>query len=142
MKSGWIEGDKSKNGAILFDTEASKALAHKIKQEFVTLEQACRLTRQSKQSFRRTWIISGYIEEIRLGSKKLVRKPDIDKVQSIWAEHATSTYIAASLGRERYLCVNLEKMGVLEPSFTLGSGSRKIKLYPRQLPSYQKSKIA
>jgi hypothetical protein len=93
-------------------------------------------------NIRRTWIISGYIEEVRLGTKKLVPKSDLDKVLSIWSEHATSTYIADSLGRKRYLCINLEKMGVLEPSFTLGSGSRKIKLYPRQHPSYQIFKIA
>ncbi len=133
----WIHGEKNSRGHYRFDQTEALNLVHRIDKEYIDVDIACLKLDMPKRSFRYTWIYSGYICEYSLGKRRFVTKNDFERISSLWSKYATSTYIARKLGRPKTFCINLEKIGLIEPVKTLGKGSSIIKLFPREHPLYQ-----
>jgi hypothetical protein len=110
------------------------SLAETLNSEYQSINEAADATGQSTHAFRRTWIDTGFVRGILFANRMLVTRDDLQKVLSVWEEAATGTVIGHQLGRGRHLCSNLKKMGRLKPCYVLGSGSRKVYLYPRNAP--------
>jgi len=137
VRDGWIKGSKNSKGHYLFQATDVERLNEKINNDYIDLERACEHLEQPLQSFRRTWIISGFVTEYTLGDRQLIHKSELQKVQRLWTDNKTSAYIAKRIGRERCFCINLEKTGLLRPTLIIGKKAKKIKLYPDKHPIYQ-----
>ncbi|AFI84671.1 hypothetical protein Q7A_1853 [Methylophaga nitratireducenticrescens] len=137
VRDGWITGSKNSKGHYLFRASDVDNLADKINNDYIDLDRAKDYTDQSIQSFRRTWIISGLVDEYKLGNRRLIKNADLLVVQRLWINNKTSTHIAKQIGRQRSFCINLEKIGLLKPTLIIGKKEKKIKLYPDNHPIYQ-----
>ena len=137
VRDGWIVGKRNSQGRYIFRRQEANDLKLDIHTNFVELGTAANSLGQSLPAFRRTWLISKYISVFRFGRRSLLKKSDYRNIKSIWDKYTTSTHIARDLGRQRTLCLNLEKMGLLQPSITFGLGSRRVKLFPRSHPIYE-----
>lgn len=141
IREGWIDGIKNSQGHYLFDPSRADRLVQTINDDYVDIVYASELLKQSPQSFRRTWIISEFLSEYILGSRRLITRSDLERIQQVWKTNKTSAYIGRQIGRHRSFCINLEKMGLLKPTLIIGSKAKKIKLYPDIHPLYQYYKI-
>lgn len=137
VRDGWIKGNKNSKGHYLFRTSDVECLTDKINNDYIDLDSAREHTKQSLQSFRRTWIISGLVAEYKLGVRRLIRKSDLRMIQRLWTGNKSSAYIAKEIGRHRSFCISLEKIGLLKPTLIIGKNAKKIKLYPDNHPIYQ-----
>lgn len=137
VRDGWIKASKNSRGHYLFQATDVERLTDKINNDYIDLERACEYTGQSFQSFRRTWLISGFATVHRLADRRLISKSQLRKIQRLWCDHKTSAYIAKRIGRHRSFCINLEKIGILKPTLIIGNKAKKIKLYPDKHPIYQ-----
>jgi len=103
--------------------------------QFMVMVDVCSITGQSPAEFRRTWIDTHFATAHQFANQVLITRPEVEKIKEAWKDAATANVIAQKLGRERYLCENLKKMGRLSPQYTLGKGNKKVHLYPRNDPS-------
>jgi hypothetical protein len=74
---------------------------------------------------------TGLVSARRFAGSKVISKKDVKKIRSLWAAAATSGAIGTAIGREKWLCANLQRMDLLTPHTTLGAGTRKVNLYSR-----------
>lgn len=100
----------------------------------VDLESVRRDTGQSAAEFQRAWITTGFVTVHRTGRSRRISACDADRIRALWAECGTATDIARVLGRKRWLCANLQKMGQLAPARIIGAGTRSVRLYLRAPP--------
>ncbi|WP_419616915.1 TniQ family protein [Thiolapillus sp.] len=134
VSQGWITPLDREARYLSFRKAEVLSLAARLNQNYQDLEIAAEATGQSVHAFRRTWIDTGFINGHRFGNRTIIAYSDLQKVLSVWDEAATGTEIGKQLGRHRYLCSNLKKMGRLKPCYVLGTGSKKVFLYPRNDP--------
>lgn len=137
VRDGWIKGSKNSRGHYLFHANDVERLTDIINNDYIDLERASEYIEQPLQSFRRTWIISGYVSEYKLGDRRLIKESDFRKIQRLWTDNKTSSHIAKRIRRQRSFCINLEKIGILKPTLIIGKKAKKIKLYPDNHPIYQ-----
>jgi|GEM_PF-5011377 len=135
VRQNWIVPIDPNARYLHFKKASINALASTIKQDFLEIQEAADSTRQSLNAFRKTWINTTFIRCHKFANQFLIRKRDLKKIMAIWEEAATGSVIAEDLGRERWLCVNLKKMGRLQPLHILGSQNKKVYLYSRNDPS-------
>ena len=138
VRDGWLEPLKRPSRNRRFDRRAVEAVKHAIAHSFVDVDEAAARLGQSRQAFLRTWSISGVIKIRRFIDRLLVPEEDLERIEAMWCDMATAAHIGASLGRDRTLCPNLEKMGLIEPARIVGEGARKVRLYRRGEPVYEK----
>jgi hypothetical protein len=141
VKNNWIDASKNSQGHYRFLKSNADVLLDTITNDFIDIEIARKHTEQTLQSFRRTWIISGFISAKKLGKRWLITRTNFQQILEIWKENRTSSNIASHLGRERHLCINLDKTRVIQPKIILGEKARKIKLYPKIHHCYTNFKI-
>ena len=134
VSQGWITPLDREARYLSFRKAEVLSLATTLNQNYRDLEVAAKATGQSAHAFRRTWIDTEFISGHRFGNRTIITHTDLQKVLSVWEEAATGTEIGKQLGRHRHLCSNLKKMGRLKPCYVLGTGSKKVFLYPRNNP--------
>lgn len=134
VSQGWITPLDREARYLSFRKAEVLSLVARLNSDYQELEAAAEATGQSVHAFRRTWIDTGFISGHRFGNRTFIAHSDLQKVLSIWEEAATGAEIGRRLGRRRHLCSNLKKMGLLKPCYVLGTGSKKVFLYPRNDP--------
>lgn len=137
VRDRWIVGQRNSQGSYIFRRQEANDLKLDIHTNFVELGTAANSLGQSLPAFRRIWLISEYVSVYRFGRRSLLKRTDHGNLKSIWDKYTTSANIARELGRQRTFCLNLEKMGLLQPSITFGLGARRVKLFPRSHPIYE-----
>lgn len=131
VREGWIRPQEPQARKWMFDQAKSEALGQRLEVAFRDLESAASVTGQTVHAFRRTWIGTGFVKARRFAGRELISVRDMGRIEAAWKEMATCSAIGTALGRTRSLCPNLQKMGQLEPVTVLGTGRKKIRLYPR-----------
>jgi hypothetical protein len=128
---GWIKPIAQAATHWQFDSKSAAALLKDLQFNYRDVAEAAALTDQTAHQFRKTWIDTAFIQVHRFGARVLVATAAFAQIAEVWATAATSTAIGKQLNRPRWLCPNLEKMNHLTPSVILGSGTKKVRLYPR-----------
>ena len=131
----WLSPMRSEARYLSFESSKVTSLANLMEQSYQDIQEAARATGQSIHAFRRTWIDTGFIQAQRFAERTIIARKDIKKILSTWKEAATGSVISEQMGRRRYLCINLMKMGRLKPKLVLGSGTHKVYLYSRNDPA-------
>jgi hypothetical protein len=131
IADGWISPISTSPTHWGFEPNRITELQGRLRDCYRDLSDAAKPTGQSVPEFRRTWIDTGFAAVRRFGTRLLIEATDLDRIVAIWNEAATSTAIGRGLSRGRWLCPNLQKMGMLQPVIILGSGNRRVRLYSR-----------
>lgn len=131
IRDRWIEPLNVQARTLSFDRATATSLAERLAADYREISIAAKTTAQTVPAFRRTWIMTGFARVNRFGNRELITVADLERIESIWIEARSSSAIGSELGRTRSLCPNLQKMGELKPIRILGSGNKKIRLYPR-----------
>lgn len=141
VRDGWLEPLKYPAAKRTFERRHVEAVKHAVAHRFVDVDEAAALLGQSRQAFLRTWSIAGVIQTRRFRDRLLVSSAEVARIEVMWRDMGTAAAIGASLGRDRTLCPNLEKMGLIRPARVLGEGARKVRLYRRDEPAYEKYRM-
>lgn len=131
VDAGWITVVARSAGRPLFLHSHAIRLLHRIDRHYLDLSSCAVQLGQTEKAFRRTWIDTGAVRCRRYGKRFLISRKDLDAIKAVWMDTATSSVIGRSLGRHRWLCLNLEKIGLLRPVYEAGGGAKKVKLFPR-----------
>lgn len=131
VADGWLAPVSGTPSRWRFDREGVDALAEQLRSDYRDVRNAIDVTGQTSSEFRRTWIDTGFVHTQRFGGRELIAVPDLERIAELWRASATGTAIGRSLNRARWLCPNLQKMNKLQPVVVLGSGTRRVRLYPR-----------
>ncbi len=131
VRGGWISPAAVLRKGRVFEGAVVQELRRSIDEDFVPLSAAARAMEQSEGEFRRTWVRTQTIPAYTFATRALVRSEDLRRIQHIWQASGTSTSIGRALNRPRWLCPNLQKMARMPAPTIIGSGSSKVRLYPR-----------
>ena len=63
VRDGWIAGTKNSQGHYRFNHKEAAQLAERINRQYIDIETASKALDQSLQSFRYTWILTGFAQE-------------------------------------------------------------------------------
>ncbi len=99
--------------------------------QIVDIEQALKITHESKTAFYKRWIDTGYVQLIDLGLGKFISKVDFKKIQAFKGRYITCQEAASITNTNRTYLPNLEKLGKIKKARSLFNGSRPIKFYLR-----------
>jgi hypothetical protein len=141
VRDGWLEPLNHPAAKRNFERRHVEALKHAIAHRFVDVDEAAARLGQSRQAFLRTWSIAGVVQTRRFRDRLLVSSAEVERIEVMWRDMGTAAAIGASLGRDRTLCPNLEKMGLIRPARVFGEGTRKVRLYRRDEPAYEKYRM-
>lgn len=137
VRQGWLSPALEVSRRQSFDHKAVDDLKQRLDCDFIPLgEAACQLG-QTVTQFRKTWIATGVVPCRNFADLRLIERADVDRIRAIWSEAGSASSISKDLGRQRWLCQNLTKMGQLSEVAHLGSGSQTVRLFPRNAPLLQ-----
>lgn len=137
VRQGWLSPSPEVSRRQMFDHKAVGELKQRLDCDFIPLVEAARQLGQTVAQFRKTWITTGVVPCHNFADQRLVERADVDRVRAIWSEAGSASSIGDDLGRRRWLCQNLTKMGHLSEVAHLGSGSQTVRLFPRSAPLLQ-----
>lgn len=108
-----------------------QALREQLLTDRVPLLLAARRLGQTTAQFQKTWIDTGMVKTYRFGPQRWVERSDLERAQVIWQKSASASAIGQRLGRSRWLCSNLSKMGRITVDSRLGSSPHAVRLFKR-----------
>lgn len=141
VAKGWIQPVGPKNRRQQFHLQDIHVLQKTLASDYLAIRNAAEELGQTIAQFQKTWVDTGLIKIRRFANRRLASKVDLTHAKEIWRESATGSAIGNALGRGRWMCPNLSKMGCITAESRLGTGHRSVHLFPRSSPALEQYRL-